>query len=300
MKRNYTSNKIKDVSLMKSLEVVQFTLNGRIHPSKRKTVNLLKEVRGLGVENKLIVHMDFIYIAPRFAMFNDGTKRAIINEICSILRYAETDKNIVGIVMHTDWPIQKKINDTEFKLQYIADNYSGPLWNTLAIQNLYEFDEFNTVFEKSIVEFGEALINAYGKRPPIKVYLENTTKIGPNKEGSLQSILDILVSHHNLVDVYGVCYDTEHHYAVTGEWLSTDDIKDLRNITDVIVHLNTVPKEVKPCSGKDRHSETTIAECSYNTKEFYQAYADGLSSLGIPWVREVHESTMFRELEQCQ
>ena len=62
------------------------------------------------------------------------------------------------------------------------------------------------------------------------------------------------------------------------------------------MHLNTIPAEVSPCSCKDRHSETDISECSLNSIDYYKAYSESLDKLGIPWVREVKEEAMTREL----
>ena len=151
------------------------------------------------------------------------------------------------------------------------------------------------VVKKSIVEFFTTLTSVGTFKT--KVYLENTTKIGPCKEGSLQWILDLFHEFPMFKDQFGIVYDTEHHYAVDGEWLTIEQIKSIKDSgIDVIVHLNTVPKEVKPYSKTDRHSETTIYECAMHPWHFYKNYMDQLESLNILWVREVKEETINREI----
>jgi len=292
MKRNYTISGLKSLQDLPSLGIAQFTLNGRQFPSNRRTVDNIKELRAKGCHTKLIIHYDFIYIISRYVMFKDSVRQAIISEICSIMDYAEHDKNVLGIVMHTDWPIKKEFQKAEDKKQFITDNYNSSVWDPVKI-----WDHIDNVVENSIVLFSEHLTKMYGRFLPIKVYLENTTKVGPHNEGALSWLMDLFARCPRLHHAFGIVYDTEHHFAVTGRWIDAEDVYKMYQAgTDVIVHVNTVPKEVIAGSCKDRHSETTIAECSVNSKEYYEAYTNYLDSKNIPWVREVHEETMFREL----
>lgn len=292
MRKCYTISGLKSLYELPKMDCVQVTLNGRQFPAKRRTVAALQSLRESGVKTPIIIHYDFIYVISRYAMFKDSVQEAIMEEITGLLLYADSDPNTLGIIMHTDWPIKKEFQFTPDKNQFITDNYQGSLWDLAKIRNLITGD----MVESSILKFVEDLTKHYEGKYSAKVFLENTTKVGPKREGTLQWILDLFVKHPNLSSVLGVVYDTEHHYAVTGEWLSVDDIIELNNNIPMIVHLNTVPSEVKPCSGKDRHSETTTNECSVNTKSYYEEFACQLDSANIPWVREVKEDTMFREM----
>ena len=124
--------------------------------------------------------------------------------------------------------------------------------------------------------------------------------MGPNGEATIQWLIELFHKYPALSSVFGIAYDTLHQYAVDGTWLTTAEVKEINDhICPVIVHLNTVPEEVTPGSRRDRHSLTTIYECSKNTADYYKAYAKSLDKAGIVWVREVKEETMLRELELC-
>lgn len=291
MRKCYTISPIKALTEIEGLELGQFTLNGRMFPSKRRTVENLKEVYNdmkCGVDS--IVHYDFIYIISRFSMFSNSVKQAVIDEVVSILKYADECGKVKGVIMHTDFPLRKEVQSVTDKAQYIKDNYTSSVWDSVKIIN-----NVDNLTESSILEF----YNELKRRGEFKtkVFIENTTKIGPQNEGSLDWILDLFKTHPELKNYFGLVYDTEHHYAVSGQWLSIEDIKSIKNTgLDVIVHLNTVPKDVKPCSRKDRHSETTIFECSLNPSHYYENFTTELDQLGIIWVREVKSETMLREI----
>lgn len=294
MKKCYTISGLKSLYTLPKLDCCQITLNGRQFPSKRKTVAALQSLREANITTPIIIHYDFIYIISRYSMFKQSVKEAVMEEITGLLRYAEGDPNVLGIVMHTDWPIKKEFQVAPDKNQFITDNYSGSLWEVVKVRELIHKD----VLEESVIEFVDDLKQHYHGNNTIKILLENTTKVGPQREGSLMWIKDLFIKYPYLNQYLGIVYDTEHHYAVTGEWLTIQQIDDLKfEVDTLIVHLNTVPKEVKPCSGKDRHSETTIEECSVNENDFYKDYTTKLDARNIPWVREVKEETMFREFD---
>ena len=184
------------------------------------------------------------------------------------------------------------------KVVFIEDNYKGAVWDTDAIKGSTELIDSGFIIEKSICEFYKDF-KEHNANISVKVFLENTTKVGPSMQGSLKWIEDVIVEH-DMQDVYGIVYDTEHHFAVTGEWLEECKIKLLKDKFDIIVHLNTVPSDVVPGSKKDSHSFTTIQECSQHSLEYYQQYINMLESYSIPWVREVKEETMEREWKQLE
>lgn len=296
MKRNYTVAGIKALYELPRMDCCQITLNGRQFPSSRKTVAALQSLREAGIYVPIIVHYDFIYIVSRYLMFKKAVQEAIMEELTGLDAYASKDNNILGIVMHTDWPVKKEFRTSLNKPQFITDNYSGSLWDTILIKDHLSLIDNGAIVEASICKFYSDFKEHIGSNH-VKVYLENTTKVGPDKQGTLQWLTNVIHSH-DMESVFGIVYDTEHHYAVTGEWLEEPDIKTLQSNYDLIVHLNTVPKNVKPFSNKDSHSFTTISECSLHDKLYYNQYSNMLDTLGIPWVREVKEETMLREWNQ--
>lgn len=294
MKKCYTVGSITDIN--NSFDVCQFTENSRIAFSSRRSPQNIKNLRDKGITTKIIVHQDFIYIASRYCMFNDGVKRAIIDYLKS---YNGSD--VIGIVMHTDYPIKQEVFKHVDERKAIADSYSASIWNSKAI-----IDNYNsgTIVENSILQLAQDMVDA---GVTTRVYLENTTSIGPrsaagsNGVATFQFLLDLFTRHPELHNVFGIAYDTCHQYAVDGVWIPATDIVDWhKTLCPMLVHLNTIPEEVTPGSRRDRHSYNTIFECSVNTSDYYKAYAQTLDNAGIPWVREVKTETMERELTQLK
>lgn len=297
MKRCYTISPLEQVFEIPDLYTAQFTLNGRIFPSRRKTIEHLDNLFLHGSKCNLLIHWDFIYICSRYGMFVEHIQRAIINELVSLLKYASKQPLIKGIVMHTDFPVRRELTTTLYLDNALAKYYNSQVWDINAIRTHIGV---NDIVEYSICKFATDLASQINFPLNAKVLLENTTKIGPNNEGSLEWLVSLFHKYPYLSEVCGLVYDTEHHFAITGEWLSIDSVLELTKISTVAVHLNTVPKQVKPGKGLDRHSDNTICECSQNTKDFYIEYSRALDANNIYWVREVHTETMFRELKQCQ
>lgn len=300
MIRNYTISSLKELRNLSWLDICQFTLNSRQFPSKRQTVKLLREVSKLS-KTKIIVHYDFIYIISRYLMFKQEVREAVLTEIHDILSEADKNNLILGIIMHTDFPIKKScINYNGLILDKIVDSYQSSVWDVAIIQSIHDP---STVVELSIKQFYQDYLTRYSL-PKKKIYLENSTKTGKiAKDGielcTVEYFVSLLNNNSHLKDLFGICIDTEHEYAVTGHFYSVSDIEAVKlNGIDVIVHLNIIPAEVAPKSYKDRHSENTIFECSLNSKEFYNSYVESLNRLQIPFVREVHETAMNREQEQ--
>lgn len=295
MKKNYCISSV--LSIPQGMDRVQFTENGRIYPSSRNTVQHLREFRSTGSKLPIIIHWDFVYIISRYCMMKKSVQRDIINHMAELLNYADSDGHIEGVIMHTDWPLRKEVTKSANPEATIRAAYSSALWDTDECVNLV-LSDINPVTQ-SILKFADDITAKLGHAPKTKVLLECTTKMGPQEEGSMNYLLSLIKGHSYLSDVYGIVYDTEHAFAGTGEWL---DVATLKNINDslcqVVVHLNTVPEKVKPKSRLDRHSDNTIFECSRNTAQYYEKYAEALDQAGIPWVREVHEDIMSRELSQ--
>lgn len=291
---NYCISSLKTLRDLPCLNIAQFTLNYRLFPSKRKTVQLLKDLSPFH-DTDIIIHYDYIYIASRFKYFASFVQTAILDEIVSIMKYAQSNPHIIGIVMHTDSSFQRQLlcaSDDK-----ICSAYSKDIWNIDAVLEGIKSPSF--VID-SIEYFCNQLYHYWysfnSSNPGCNLYLENTTKVSPNNEGTVDSILSFL-SDSPYSNFIGLCWDTEHDYAVTGRFLSKDDINTVLSYRiPLLVHLNTIPKEVHPFSKKDRHSTTTISECSLYNKEYYEQLSDYMCGLKIPFVREVTESTMYREM----
>lgn len=301
---NYTISSLRSLNELPKMNCVQFTLNSRTFPGRRQTVKLLKELHPYH-NSDVIIHYDFIYIVSRYAMFKRDVKDAILAECAQIMQYACKDSHIKGIVMHTDWSLKKKIKKTSDYSKVIIDDYQGSVWNRDAIRCDIE-KHYDNWLEHNIYKFCSDLfwyLNQNSMKVGCKIYLENTTKIGPdNYQGTLAHLKTILDQCPKLTELCGLAIDTEHYFAVHGEY---PDVQELCNLCkgsgiDVIVHLNTTPKEVLPKSCKDRHSDTTLFECSVNDSSYYTAMAQFLTDNNIPWVREVKEDTMYREMKQIE
>lgn len=295
MKKCYTVSGINSIEKHKDFDIVQYTMNGRIFPSKRNDVQHIRDLRRKGINTKVIIHWDFIYIASRYYFLSNQVKEAIMNKVVELINYADNeDPNILGIVMHTDWPIKKEVMNSEFKDEAIKEEYKSSLWNQEALSNFIITP--GLVLKISLLNFANELRERVGSCK-CKVYFENTTKVGPSGEGCVDSLLEVFSLEPSIKDVCGIVYDTEHDYAVTGQVFRDVTIFQDKGI-DVIVHLNAIPKEVRAKSKKDRHSFTTLLECSQNSLNDYINYINYLDRYNIPWVREIKEETIEREIEQ--
>ena len=177
----------------------------------------------------------------------------------------------------------------------MLSEYSSGFWKIEDAQKLV--DNMDNVLNINLFEFCNTLERTLVERniqSPIKVYLENTTKVGPDLQGNFDSLYKFCKTH-NFPHI-GLCLDSEHYYAVEGTFPWDISIIDV----PLVYHLNTIPEEVAPKSFKDRHSFTTLSECSLNTLDQYLILIDNLNKNKIPFVREVKEETMFREMEQLQ
>lgn len=295
MNKCYTIPSITDIPLV-NMDRVQFTENSRTFPTSRRTTEHLQKVRQEGCKTPILIHWDFVYIVSRYAMMSDSYRKAVCIHLTNLLKYAEHDPGVEGIIMHTDWPIAKEVIKAQDPVAYASQYYQGKnMWNVEAIRSLLATNE--DVLITGLCMLRADLMQSFGRAPRCKILLENTVHLGPNSEGSVGYFQSLFNDFPELTEFYGLCYDTEHEYAATGKWWSIDEVEQLKSIIgNVAVHLNVVPSEVKPKSRKDRHSLNTIEECSLNTSAYYKAYASALDALGVPWVREVKQETIEREL----
>lgn len=293
MENNYTTTatELRDGSVV--FNTAQITLNNRVFPSKRKTFALLQELCNKFSHkfNRIIVHYDFVYIASRFSMFAPHVKKAIMEELKDILYLSTKYPQIQGVVMHTDYPIAKEYFLAKDKEEFIRNKYKAGIWDIDAIFTLLKNPE--TIVSKSIKEFVNELDKFYSFGM-CHVFLENTTKTGGFDENTIDKLASLVTDINS--DAVGVCYDTEHEFAVTGKLPTKEFIGNLCTITNVMVHLNTIPSEVKAKSNKDRHSFTTIFDCSQLSVDAYEELIHFMDNKWISWVREVKQETMLEEI----
>ena len=330
--RSYTIGSLKDIDLFPFLERVQFTLNSRMAPQKRKTVEALRKIRFSNTE--VYVHYDFLRTIPRYLIMTDLGKKSMITEIVDLIEYSYEQPNLKGVVIHMD---------TAFKKEMMADltcnGYSDQslerackkyVISTMYKSNVEVLDivkknrpegtggKFKSLgqeflhnwYTSSVNEFyidlkNECLLRGLDlNKPHALVYLENTTHI---LTGGLDPKVDCVAGSlkHNAVltaskfDLLGVCWDLEHGYAANDEDISVEALKDAHIINkNLLIHLNCIEKGVTKGSMKDRHSLTTVFECSVHEVKYYDELIQMLDYYKIPYIREVKSETMEREMMQ--
>ena len=198
-----------------------------------------------------------------------------------------------GIVMHTDFPIQQKVwNDVSL----LETRYKSACYDLSAIRKFVEKGEESYLFDCSFKELYAEVKSRLTKTPTVKICLENSTKIlngCENPTNTVPGLLSYLESNSYMKDLFGIAIDTEHDAAITKEVLRVPP----EGVT-VLYHLNTIPPEAPIGKGIDRHSSTTVFECSERKFEEYDIFSKMLDSKNIPWVREIHEDAYLRELKQ--
>lgn len=256
-------------------EPCQVILNTHSFPGRRDASHVLQRLSSCP---KVVIHYDYTYIISRFHFFTESVKYAILYELKSI--YDSNKGNLAGIVMHTDYPISKLAitDETYYDSKRIFDssvinssikNEEDPL--------LLSLNDFYHLFKKVVGV------------PSAPILLENTTKVGPNLEGSFKYLLSY-ITYTDTSDVYGICFDTEHHFAVFNEFIVPEIPYNH------IIHLNTIPPEVNNGNRKDRHSDTSIFDCSVNKDyKFYLDTFESLKARGILSFREVHFDVQQQE-----
>lgn len=305
--RNYCISNPESLRKLPELEQAQFTLNSRMYPAKR--VNTVEGLRLMKPQHntQLVIHYDYVYIISRYIFLQKEVQQDIIREISTLMDYAETEGDeIIGLIMHTDFPLRKQIyQNKNLSPSFIEGVYNGPLWNKERIVKFYEHfvksDNLGMILEYSFDKFYEDMkITREGKTIPFKVYLENTTKVPVSgysrlQPGTIEFINDYLRRNASKQDLFGMCLDTEHDYAVKGPYNTRLDWD-----CDILIHLNPVPKGVLPGSLKDQHSHTTLFECSVNSYEFYLDLISKIRERNIPFIRECYLETMEREQKQIE
>jgi len=245
--------------------------------------------------------------------------------------------NVLGCIVHTDTPFsQAAVADLwengipkdgrsllEFILKYWTSNlYRDPeelvdvLMPCFAIsdtiddlhRNIYYTSASHLLQRLNKFNNGDIFQDTYKGH----IFLENTVRVyDRSKRFDTFGKLDSLIELVNLSELFGICIDEEHAFAAGDhtlidydkglvrprwEFIPKDYVEDSR----VLVHLNTIPKEVTYNSFLDRHSFTTLFESKGISSDVYQSLMTMLEAYHIPYVREVKEETIVRELKQLR
>lgn len=246
-----------------------------------KLKSSLKDYQG-----SIYLHWDFIYIPTRYLMLRYSVKQQLLKKLADFYRWASEDLRVKGIVMHTDYPLRYEVLQN-YSESSIEKYYSKSMYDTAVIKKLSPL----TICELSIKEFYKDIKKCLKSSCPI--FLENTCKV--YKETNSYNTICNLIQH--LSDVYKMCLDTEHYFAVEGvypDFLSDFSNSNLPNL----VHLNTIPASVRPKSRLDRHSTTTIFDCSVHSPQDYISLSSNLQSVGIDCIRELDYQFVLKEIEQ--
>lgn len=273
--RSYTVMSVKDIARMPLLERVQFTLNGRVFPSKRNTVRALEQLNNDHTE--IYIHQDFLNTVPRYPLTSKESQASVIKEIVSIFEYAEKHPNIKGMVMHADSPFRQEMLKemqtnplTVETVKYYVEKYYtssmfAPAKNNAAVMAAVMKNDISFVdtedqslifchkwykfaFETFYLDLKEALGKKKITNPRFKIYIENTVKTTHrlkesdvvNPSGTMfavpGTITNILAHIQNKQDLFGACWDLEHSYA-SNDLVLSDDFHELIEVKDLAKNL---------------------------------------------------------------
>lgn len=298
---NYTVSYKDDFHRLGEFNTVQITLNYRTFPGKRKSVEMFKRLCDTYPKVRFICHYDFIYQATKYKAFQPEVKKAMLEELAGLI--CLDVPNLAGVVMHTDTPFKKEVFSSMFPEQVIDTTYNSKIFN-LGMLKYYSTSRLReSLSVDSIRELGADLRDLTSALQRRKIYLENTVKTSVPDSAYQFPTTFLQECIYPVRDIYGICVDTEHLYASHGVELQSVVNLAVDGLPGVgvstMLHLNCIPKEVAPFSNKDRHSHTTIFECTLNHEE---AYIEAVRSIprNVPWVREVKGETRDRELKQIE
>lgn len=337
--RSYTVSSLKDIELLPFLKRAQFTLNPRMSPQKRKTVEALKKLKKFSTE--VYVHYDFLRTVPRYGLMTDYGKESMISEIADLILYSFDNSNLKGIIIHMDTAFRKemikdlssKSFDEETLKKVVMKHIASPMykskedcanlvWNVFnkeigdseknmkPVQRLlhrwyvYSTNIFYADLLKAVTQRLEDI--SLLTKPHAVVFLENTTHITTLGLNPQEDIIAGSVKHNAMLTVgksalIGVCWDLEHAFAANDIDMSEKNLASLYAVNNnVLIHLNCIEEGVKRGSMKDRHSKTTVFNCSQYEFEYYKQMIEMLDALNVPYIREVKSETMEEEIQQCK
>lgn len=331
--RSYTISGVNDIDLLPLMQRVQFTLNGHTRPERRRITDSLDKIENKNTD--IYLHEDFVRTVPRYAMMVEDARGPMIEELATILDYSVTHPNIKGVIIHMDNPFTKdmlqKLEKVPYENEVIRQtckryiispffkpaeeiarllitlrerntekSVPGRTWAQylLHLWNKYAVDLFYSDLSKVLIEKGTDITKC------CKIYIENTSHaLLYGTEESINVVQGTVMANALLSrdkPLLGYCWDLEHSYAA-GDLIMDENLDNLKKLIalnpKILIHLNTIEKGVKRGSGRDRHSETAIYECSVYNANYYFELVDILDQMNIPYIREVKADTMERELE---
>ena len=289
--KNYSLNHVKDLESISEFGTVQLTLNHKVFPTKRGSVEMFRELceRFPGV--KFICHYDFIYQVGKFQYFTSSVKKAVAEELRGLLELP--CPNFLGVVSHVDVPYPRRVLERSDRVEYLRKSGVSPIFDSVNYINSSESFRVRESLSLSLYLLSNELPGG-GK----KTYLENTVRT--DYSANPLDTIRLAILESGLSGSFGICLDNEHLFASNG--LGLEYVNEFVESCSfpLLLHLNVVPSEVKPYSFLDKHSETTIFESGHNPYTDFVMLGSRLNELGIPWVREVKSSTRIREQEQLE
>lgn len=276
MKKNYSICSLDSLRTLPQLDSAQFLLNLSFPPASRHTVESIMHLRET-CDTDLWIHYDCLRIASRYSMLKKEFQDEMIDEIVDIMIYSQIDTHLKGIVMYTDYP---------------TILYDTPVYLFNSVKDYSWYESIQQFYEDLLAKFNAVKVSFH--KPACKVYFENSVILGPQGEGSVTSIESLFHVHPEYNELFGICIDTQHYAAVSEVALQPHDIENIL-VDSKLVHLNAIPEGTLG-KGIDSHN-ITLFDCSVYDFNYYKYFMLCLDSLCIPWIREVHDTTMFKEFD---
>lgn len=250
--------------------------------------------RSLGGD--VFYHFDLRYSLTKYLAYTDGVRASLLKRFSELVKIRSN--SFRGIVVHTSCPYPDNSFGDLFPEDYLKAMDSR-IYDIATLSKYYP--KWKDLALDSLGEFAKDLVDRVGTLS-VPIYLENVVDSTPRwSTDSFFSMSDYIRSF----GIYGLCIDTEHLYASHG--ITLGGVENLLRSYSIsgglplLVHLNAIPKEVRPYRRLDRHSKTPLSECSVYSLEDYKSFVYTCKSLGIPCIREVNKSVMERETKDlCQ
>lgn len=284
--RNYALSCKGELDKLDGFGTVQITLNGKTYPRYRDSKYLFTRLCDRYPHVKFICHYDYYHHVTKFAYYTERVQNQMvweIKELCSVDR-----DNFMGIVFHTDSVFRKGLVTTSGINKSVLRKYNSAFYDTQMIEAAATLRVSEGLHPHQL-SFEELSLRLSSDERDM-IFVETCVCRESSTFGEFNAIISLARDKG-----FHVCWDTEHVFSSMG-WLPSET----SGITQGgdIVHLNCIPMDVLPYSYLDRHSETTVFECSRETPCMYKSLAESFNKRGILWVREVSAETRIREQYQ--